>query len=72
MDSRGGRKRKGTSAKPTRGLSKQRLAELVDEATIDAYGEAEQATGFYTMMEDQPPSAVCDGDPRGRGHCGKH
>jgi CRISPR/Cas system-associated protein Cas7 (RAMP superfamily) len=25
---------------------------LVEEATIDAYNESEQATGLYTMMED--------------------
>ncbi len=33
-------------------LSRERLYELVEEATIDAYGDAEQAAGFYTMMED--------------------
>ena len=33
-------------------LSKARLDELVEEATIDAYGDAEQAGGFYTMMEN--------------------
>jgi hypothetical protein len=34
----------------TAGISEERLDELVDEATIDANGESEQATGFYTMM----------------------
>ncbi len=33
-------------------LSRARLQELVEEATTDAYGESEQAVGFYTMMED--------------------
>lgn len=33
-------------------LSKGRLDELVEEALVDAYGESEQVTGFYTMMED--------------------
>jgi hypothetical protein len=33
-------------------LSRARLDELVEEATIDAYGDAQQATGFYTMMEN--------------------
>lgn len=33
-------------------LSKARLDELVAEATIDAYGDSEQAAGFYTMMEN--------------------
>ena len=34
------------------GWSKKRLDELVGEATIDAYGDSEQASGFYTMIED--------------------
>ncbi len=25
---------------------------MVEEATVDAYGEAEQLVGFYTMIED--------------------
>jgi hypothetical protein len=45
-------KRKGIPSKRTSGLSKKRLAELVEEATVDAHDESEQATGFYTMMED--------------------
>jgi hypothetical protein len=32
-------------AKPS-GLSRARIAEMVEEATVDAYGEAEQATGW--------------------------
>jgi hypothetical protein len=28
------------------------LDRLIEEATIDAYGDSEQITGFYTMMED--------------------
>jgi hypothetical protein len=34
------------------GFSKERLDELVEDATIDANGEEEQATGFYTMLEN--------------------
>ena len=41
---------KGTG-QPLR-LSKARLDELVEEALVDAYGESEQVTGFYTMMEN--------------------
>jgi len=41
------RKRK-TSAGP----SDRQLDELIEEATIDAYDEEEQATGFYTMIDD--------------------
>jgi len=33
-------------------LSKTRLDDLVEEALVDAYGESEQVTGFYTMMEN--------------------
>jgi hypothetical protein len=33
-------------------LSKARLDELVEEALVDAYGESEQATAFYTMLEN--------------------
>jgi hypothetical protein len=33
-------------------LSKGRLDELVEEALVDAYGESEQVTGFYTMIEN--------------------
>lgn len=32
-------------------LSKVRLAKMIEEATVDAYGEAEQATGWFTMLE---------------------
>ena len=33
-------------------LSKARLDELVEEALVDANGESEQVTGFFTMMEN--------------------
>jgi len=42
---------KNTGAKSPR-LSKARLDELIEEALVDAYGESEQVTGFYTMMEN--------------------
>src|SRR5215471_14421778 len=45
------RKRENIAAQRLR-LSKARLDELVEEALVDAYGESEQATGFYTMMEN--------------------
>ena len=44
------RKRKGNTG-PVR-LSKARLDELVEEAIVDCYNESEQATGLYTMIED--------------------
>ena len=33
-------------------LSKRRLDELVEEATIDAYGESEERVGLLTMLEE--------------------
>lgn len=33
-------------------MTKRRLEELIEEATIDAYGESEQVGGFFTMMEN--------------------
>jgi hypothetical protein len=46
------RQEKGTPRKPGPRLSKERLAELVEEATVDAHDESEQAMGFYTMLEN--------------------
>lgn len=49
----------GGRTKPTarglqrgRPISKARLREMIDEATVDAYGESEQLGGFYTMIDD--------------------
>src|SRR5215831_14979395 len=33
-------------------LSNDALERLVEEAIVDAYGESEQALGFYTMLEN--------------------
>ncbi len=33
-------------------ISKARLAEMIEEATVDAYGESEQITGWYTVIGD--------------------
>ena len=41
-------------------MSKARLDELVEEALVDAYGESEQAAGFYTMRSKRPCS-TCGG-----------
>jgi hypothetical protein len=54
---RGSTALKRTATTNTRGprapahLSKERLAEMIEEATVDAYDESEQATGWYTMFE---------------------
>ena len=41
-------KQPGRSKEPT----EAKLDELIEEATVDAYGESEQTTGFYTMFEE--------------------
>ena len=46
----------GSRSKTPR-LSRAQLDELVEEATTDADGDSEQAVGFYTMMENEPPRA---------------
>ncbi|SRR5258708_5907284 len=33
-------------------LTEEQLDELIDEATVDAYDEYEQRTGFSTMIDD--------------------
>ena len=33
-------------------LSARKLVKMIEEATVDCYDELEQASGFYTMMED--------------------
>jgi hypothetical protein len=45
---------KGSRKKKARGKghSEARLDELIEEATVDAYNESEQAVGFYTMLEE--------------------
>ena len=45
------RKAKRASAPHALGLSKARLEALVEEATVDACHESEQAVGLFTMIE---------------------
>ena len=44
------RKRSKSPAKPK--IAKRRLAELIEEATVDCYNDSEAATGFLTMIEE--------------------
>jgi len=30
-----------------------KLDEMIEQATVDAYGESEQVTGFFTLLEEQ-------------------
>jgi len=38
--------------RPKSALSRERLDELIAEATVDAYGDEEQLTGLYTMIDE--------------------
>jgi hypothetical protein len=33
-------------------IGKGRLAEMIEEATVDCYNESEQLTGWFTMIEE--------------------
>jgi hypothetical protein len=33
-------------------LTKARFAEMIEQATVDAYGDSEQTTGWLTMIEE--------------------
>src|SRR3569832_2150391 len=46
-----------------RGLSKARLAEMIEEATVDAHGDSEQATGWFTMIRAERGPALRDENP---------
>ena len=39
------------SGRPS-GISKTRLDDMIEEATVDAYNEAEQAGGWLTMIQE--------------------
>lgn len=41
-----------TGGQDTRGMGKAELDALVEEATVDCYGEHEQLTGLFSMIED--------------------
>jgi len=34
-------------------LSLAKLDEMIEEATVDAYGESEQTVGFFTLLEER-------------------
>ena len=39
-------------SKPTLHITKARLAEMIEEATVDAYDESEQVMGWSTMFDE--------------------
>jgi hypothetical protein len=41
-----------TSARSRRTISARRLREMIEEATVDAYDQTEQAVGWFTMFEN--------------------
>jgi hypothetical protein len=43
---------KSRDRKASTRIGKARLAEMIEEATVDAYDESEQATGWFTMFEE--------------------
>jgi hypothetical protein len=43
---------KTRSARTPPHLSKEQIADMIEEATVDAYDESEQATGWLTMFEE--------------------
>jgi len=46
------RKPAKTSRNTASRISKARLAAMIEEATVDAYGDSEQTTSWYTMLEE--------------------
>jgi hypothetical protein len=46
------RKRTKKNSKTAIRVSKARLAAMIEQATTDAYGESEEITGWYTMLEE--------------------
>ena len=46
------RRKPKTVAQTRGGLSAAKLAEMIEEATVDAYDECEQATGWCTVIGD--------------------
>ena len=43
---------KSKRQEPRRSLSKAKLDEMIAEATVDAYGDSEQITGFFCLLEE--------------------
>ena len=46
------RRERGKSEVARARISDARIRQMIEEATVDAYGEGEQAVGFLTMLEE--------------------
>jgi calcium binding protein len=45
-------KKKAKARKARSGISAERLAEMIEEATVDAHDQSEQVMGWFTMFEN--------------------
>ena len=43
---------KSKRQRPCPSLSKAKLDEMIEEATVDAYGDSEQIMGFFCLLEE--------------------
>lgn len=50
--SKGRTSKRGAPKKRTGKVSTARLDEMIEEATVDCYNDSEQATGLFTMLEE--------------------
>ena len=46
------KEKKTPTHKAPRGIGAARLAQMIEEATVDAYNESDQAVGWFTMFEN--------------------
>jgi hypothetical protein len=47
------KKQNSSKSKPrSKTVPNKMLDQMIEEAIVDAYGDSEQTTGFYTMLED--------------------
>lgn len=44
---------KSKRCRPRPSLSKARLKKMIEEATVDAYGDSEQIMGFFCLLEER-------------------
>jgi hypothetical protein len=53
QETMGSKKQNSSKSKPhSKSVPNKMLDRMIEEATVDAYGDSEQTTGFFTMLED--------------------